>query len=84
MYNTPARIRIQLYVSKPCPFGNKDLSESPWCREASPIMKVLLADVDGLTMIDGEKAGFESGKWKDLGRRVNSETPVPCKQTGRR
>ncbi|KAF9290208.1 hypothetical protein BGZ68_007679 [Mortierella alpina] len=74
----------QLYVSKPCPFGNKDLSESFWCREAWPIMKVLLADVDGLTMIDGEKAGLESGKRRNAGRKADTETPAPRKQVGRK
>ncbi|KAG0250182.1 hypothetical protein BG011_008585 [Mortierella polycephala] len=74
----------QLYISKPCPFGNKDLSESFWCREAWPIMKVLLADVDGLTMIDGEKAGLESGKRRNTGRKVDTETPAPHKQDGRK
>ncbi|KAF9123858.1 hypothetical protein BGW39_008637 [Mortierella sp. 14UC] len=74
----------QLYISKPCPFGNKDLSESFWCREAWPIMKVLLADVDGLTMIDGEKAGLESGKRRNTGRKVDTETPAPRKQAGRK
>lgn len=78
------RIRTQLYVSKPCPFGNKDLSESFWCREAWPIMKVLLADVDGLTMIDGEKAGLESGKRRNAGRKADTETPAPRKQVGRK
>ncbi|KAG0233307.1 hypothetical protein BGW42_007505 [Actinomortierella wolfii] len=74
----------QLYVSKPSPFGNKDLSESFWCREAWPIMKVLLADVDGLTMIDGEKAGLESGKRRNVGRKFDTETPAPRKQSGRK
>ncbi|KAF9954074.1 hypothetical protein BGZ72_004936 [Mortierella alpina] len=76
--------RSQLYILKPCPFGNKDLSESLWCREAWPIMKVLLADVDGLTMIGGEKAGLESGKRRDMGRKVDTETPAPRKQAGRK
>jgi hypothetical protein len=31
-------------------------------------MKVLLFDVEGLIMIDGEKAGLESGKRKYLGQ----------------
>ncbi|KAF8933613.1 hypothetical protein BGZ47_010785 [Haplosporangium gracile] len=74
----------QLYISKPCPFGNKDLSESFWCREAWPIIKVLLADVDGITMIDGEKAGLESGKRKNMGRKVDTEAPAPRKQAGRK
>ncbi|KAF9201876.1 hypothetical protein BGZ59_002469, partial [Podila verticillata] len=74
----------QLYKTKPCPFGNKDLSESFWCREAWPIMKGLLTDVDGLTMIDGEKAGLESGKRKNMGRKVDVELSTPRKQTGRK
>ncbi|KAF9159012.1 hypothetical protein DFQ26_007010 [Actinomortierella ambigua] len=78
------RYSTQLYISKPCPFGNKDLSESFWCREAWPVMKVLLADVDGLTMIDGEKAGLESGKRRNMGRKVDTETPAPRKQAGRK
>ncbi|CAO3572852.1 unnamed protein product [Mortierella alpina] len=74
----------QLYISKPWPFGNKDLSESFWCREAWPIIKVLLSDVDGLTMIDGEKAGLESGKRRNVGRKADAETPTPRKQIGRK
>ncbi|KAG0013439.1 hypothetical protein BGZ82_002142 [Podila clonocystis] len=74
----------QLYVSKPCPFGNKDLSESFWCREAWPIMKGLLSDVDGITMIDGEKAGLESGKRKNTGRKVDPEIPTARKKIGRK
>ena len=71
-------------MTKPCPFGNKDLSESFWCREAWPIMKSLLSDVDGLTMIDGEKAGLESGKRRNMGRKVDMELSTPRKQTGRK
>ncbi|KAF9085577.1 hypothetical protein BGX27_003428 [Mortierella sp. AM989] len=74
----------QLYISKPCPFGNEDLSESFWCREAWPLIKGLLADVDGLTMIDGEKAGLESGKRRNMGRKVDTESPAPRKQAGRK
>ncbi|ORZ27669.1 hypothetical protein BCR41DRAFT_392126 [Lobosporangium transversale] len=76
--------RTQLYVTKPCPFDNKDLSESFWTREAWPIMKGLLSDVDGVTMIDGEKAGLESGKRKNMGRKVDMETSPPRKQSGRK
>jgi hypothetical protein len=47
-------------------------------------MKVLLSDVDGLTMIDGEKPGLESGKRRNMGRKVDMETPPPRKQMGRR
>ncbi|KAF9953643.1 hypothetical protein BGZ65_004541 [Modicella reniformis] len=74
----------QLYTAKPCPFGNKDLSESFWCREAWPIMKRLLSDVDGLTMIDGEITGLESEKRRNMGRKVDMETPPSSKQSGRR
>ncbi|KAG0335219.1 hypothetical protein BG004_000083 [Podila humilis] len=72
----------QLYLSKPCPFGNEDLSESFWCREGWPIMKGLLADVDGLTMIDGEKAGVESAKKRNMGRTFDTETPIPRTRAG--
>ncbi|KAF9947869.1 hypothetical protein BGZ65_008481 [Modicella reniformis] len=72
----------QLYTVKPCPFGNKDLSESFWSREAWPIMKNLLSDVDGLTMIDGEKTGLESWKRKNMGRKVDMEAPPARKQSG--
>ncbi|KAI1298996.1 hypothetical protein EDD11_006577 [Mortierella claussenii] len=75
---------MQLYITKPSPFDNKDLSESFWCREAWPIVKGLLSDVDGLTMIDGEKTGLESGKRKNVGRKVDLEIPAPRKQIGRR
>ncbi|KAF9370724.1 hypothetical protein CPB97_002525 [Podila verticillata] len=78
------RYSTQLYISKPCPFGNKDLSESFWCREAWPIMKGLLSDVDGLTMIDGEKSGLESGKRKNTGRKVDPEIPTARKKVGRK
>ncbi|KAF9313219.1 hypothetical protein BG003_005481 [Podila horticola] len=78
------RYSTQLYISKPCPFGNKDLSESFWCREAWPIMKGLLSDVDGLTMIDGEKSGLESGKRKNTGRTVDPEIPTARKKVGRK
>ncbi|KAG0229625.1 hypothetical protein BGW41_002926 [Actinomortierella wolfii] len=52
--------------------------------EAWPIMKVLLADVDGITMIDGEKAGLESGKRRNMGRKLDTEAPAPRKQAGRK
>ncbi|KAI8602239.1 hypothetical protein EDD21DRAFT_414180 [Dissophora ornata] len=47
-------------------------------------MKGLLSDMDGLTMIDGEKAGLESGKRRNMGRKVDMETPTPRKQTGQK
>jgi hypothetical protein len=47
-------------------------------------MKVLLADVDGLTMIDGEKAGLESGKRRNMGRKVDTESLAPRKLAGRK
>ncbi|KAF8923354.1 hypothetical protein BGZ58_003045 [Dissophora ornata] len=53
-------------------------------REAWPAMKGLLSDMDGLTMIDGEKAGLESGKRRNMGRKVDMETPTPRKQTGQK
>ncbi|KAI7823521.1 hypothetical protein BC939DRAFT_158624 [Gamsiella multidivaricata] len=46
-------------------------------------MKGMLSDVDGLTMIDGEKAGLESGKRRDIVRKVDVETPTPREQSGR-
>ncbi|KAF8934369.1 hypothetical protein EDD21DRAFT_414903 [Dissophora ornata] len=60
----------------------KDLSKSFWCREAWPIMKGLLSDVDGLTMIDVEKADLESGKRRNMRRTM--EAPTPRKQIGRK
>ncbi|KAG0333762.1 hypothetical protein BG004_000709 [Podila humilis] len=74
----------QLYTTKPCPFGDKDLSESFWCREAWPPMKSLLADVDRITMIDGEKAGLESGKRRNKGRKLDTESSAQRKQAGRK
>lgn len=47
-------------------------------------MKGLLSDVDGLTMIDGEKAGLESGKRKNIGRKVDPEIPTVRKKIGRK
>ncbi|KAF9196616.1 hypothetical protein BGZ50_009131 [Haplosporangium sp. Z 11] len=44
----------------------------------------LLSGVDGLTMIDGEKAGLESGKRRNMGRKIDMELSTPCKQTGRK
>ncbi|KAI8349867.1 hypothetical protein B0O80DRAFT_142460 [Mortierella sp. GBAus27b] len=73
-----------LYNTKPSPFGNRDLSESFWCREAWPILKGLLADVDDITMIDGEKSGLESGKRRNTGRKVDMESQTPRKQIGRK
>lgn len=47
-------------------------------------MKGLLSDVDGLTMIDGEKSGLESGKRKNTGRTVDPEIPTARKKVGRK
>ncbi|KAF9374961.1 hypothetical protein BGX21_003974 [Mortierella sp. AD011] len=74
----------QLYITKPCPFDNTELSESFWSREAWPIMKGLLSDVDGLTMIDGEKAGLESGLRKNKDRKADMEAPTPRRKCGRK
>ncbi|KAF9578614.1 hypothetical protein BGW38_005497, partial [Lunasporangiospora selenospora] len=73
----------QLYVTNPCPF-DKDLPESFWSREGWPILKDLLWDVDGLTMIDDAKVILESGKRKNMRRKVDMGLTTSRKQTGRK
>ena len=49
------------------------LSEAYWAREAWPLLKELLTDVDGITMVDGEKHGHESTKRNGQNRRLDQE-----------
>ncbi|KAF9565948.1 hypothetical protein EC968_003978, partial [Mortierella alpina] len=39
---------------------------------------------DGLTMIEKEKASLESGKRRNMDRKLDSKSPVPRKQVGRK
>lgn len=74
--------RSHLYKANPSPFGNERLSEAYWAREAWPLLKDLLSDVDGITMVDGEKHGHESTKRNGQNRRLDQEGQNPRKPGG--
>ncbi|KAF9165746.1 hypothetical protein DFQ26_009428 [Actinomortierella ambigua] len=71
-----------LYSSIPSPFEVNDLTESYWGRVAWPPLKSLLADVNGVTMIDGEKQGYETSRRRNHDRHADMEGGVPRKQAG--
>ncbi|KAF9079337.1 hypothetical protein BGX23_004351, partial [Mortierella sp. AD031] len=77
-------LATHLYKMNPTLFGNKEITETFWTREAWPLIKKLLDDVDGLTLIDGEKSGVESARRKNEGRAVGSEGSASRKQLGRK
>ncbi|KAF9158065.1 hypothetical protein BGX21_003863 [Mortierella sp. AD011] len=81
---TEDQFATHLYKAKPSPFGNKCLSETYWNRQGWPILKELLSDVDGITMVDGEKHGLESAKRKNKDRKIDLETPPTRKLTGKK
>lgn len=74
--------RSHLYKANPSPFGNDRLSESYWAREAWPLLKNLLADVDGITMVDGDNHGYESTRRNGQDRRLDQEGWSPRKPGG--
>ncbi|KAF9112814.1 hypothetical protein BGX27_002742 [Mortierella sp. AM989] len=71
-----------LYKANPSPFGNDRLSEAFWAREAWPLLKNLLSDVDGITMVDGDNHGYESTKRNGQARRLDQEGQNPRKPGG--
>lgn len=74
--------RSHLYKANPPLFGNERLSEAYWAREAWPLLKDLLSDVDGITMVDGEKHGHESTKHSGQNRRLDQEVQKSRKPGG--
>ncbi|KAF9168027.1 hypothetical protein BGX21_010900 [Mortierella sp. AD011] len=77
-----ATFRTQLYKANPSPFDT-ETSEAFWCREAWPLLRRLLGNVNGITMIDGEKATFESKNRRNKGRRLDVEGSTPRKRKGK-
>ncbi|KAF9177515.1 hypothetical protein BGZ50_008685 [Haplosporangium sp. Z 11] len=73
----------QLYKARPSPFDISDTSESFWCREGWPLLRRILGNVDGITMIDGEKTTYESRNRRNKDRRLDVEGQVPRKQKGK-
>ncbi|KAF9994470.1 hypothetical protein BGZ79_000781 [Entomortierella chlamydospora] len=73
-----------LYTAKPSPFGNSKLSETYWSRQGWPIVKELFSDIDGITMVDGEKHGLESTKRNGKNRRLDIEGSSPRKPGGKK
>ncbi|KAG0247914.1 hypothetical protein BG011_000733 [Mortierella polycephala] len=73
----------QLYKARPSPFDISDTSESFWCREGWPLLRRILGNVDGITMIDGEKTTYESRSRRNKDRRLDVEGQVPRKQKGK-
>lgn len=75
-------IRTSLYAEEPSAFANSALTEAFWCREAWPLLMNLLSDVHGISMIDGEKQGFESAQHRNHERRADMESAPPRKRSG--
>ncbi|KAG0213883.1 hypothetical protein BGX28_003307 [Mortierella sp. GBA30] len=71
-----------LYAEEPSAFANSALTEAFWCREAWPLLKNLLSDARGISMIDGEKQGTESARHRNHERRADMESATPRKRGG--
>ncbi|KAF9967232.1 hypothetical protein BGZ73_000656, partial [Actinomortierella ambigua] len=71
-----------LYAEEPSPFTNSTLTEAFWCREAWPLLKNLLSDVKGISMIDGEKQGTESSRHRNRNRIADLESSTARKRSG--
>ncbi|KAF9166148.1 hypothetical protein DFQ26_008554 [Actinomortierella ambigua] len=71
-----------LYAEEPSPFANSALTEAFWCREAWPLLKNLLSDVKGISMIDGEKHGTESSRHRNRSRVADQESTTTRKRSG--
>ncbi|KAF9187376.1 hypothetical protein BGZ51_001343 [Haplosporangium sp. Z 767] len=71
-----------LYAEEPSAFANSALTEAFWCCEAWPLLKNLLSDVHGISMIDGEKQGTESARHRNHERRADLERATPRKRGG--
>ncbi|KAG9064397.1 hypothetical protein KI688_003585 [Linnemannia hyalina] len=63
----------QLYKARPSPFNISDTSESFWCREGWSLLRRILGNVNGITMIDGEKTTYESRNRRNKYRRLDVE-----------
>lgn len=61
-----------------------DLSEAFWGRKSWPLLMELLADLDNMYMIDGEKMGLESSRRKNDGRQWTPDTKPRRKRIGRK
>ncbi|KAF9323289.1 hypothetical protein BG006_001595 [Podila minutissima] len=73
----------RLYAKIPSPFV-VDLSEAFWGRKSWPLLMELLADLDNMYMIDGEKMGLESSRRKNDGRQWTPDTKPRRKRIGRK
>ncbi|KAG0048106.1 hypothetical protein BGZ83_006900 [Gryganskiella cystojenkinii] len=73
----------QLYKAMPSAFDISDTSESFWCREGWPILRRMLGNVDGITMIDGENTTYESKNRRNKSRRLDVEGQVHRKRKGK-
>ncbi|KAG0227462.1 hypothetical protein BGW42_002936 [Actinomortierella wolfii] len=71
-----------LYAEEPSTFSNSALTEAFWRREAWPLLKNLLSDVHGVSMIDGENQGTESARHRNHKRRADMECPPARKRDG--
>ncbi|KAG0079044.1 hypothetical protein BGZ93_003301, partial [Podila epicladia] len=73
----------QLYKAKTSPFDISETSEAFWCREGWPLLRRILGNVDGITMIDGEKTTYESKNRMNKGRRLDVEGQAQRKRKGK-
>jgi hypothetical protein len=81
MLTPPSSIeRTDVY---PSPFV-VDLSEAFWGRKSWPILMELLADLDNIYMIDGEKMGLDSSRRRNDGRQWTPDTKPHRKRIGRK
>ncbi|KAG0065314.1 hypothetical protein BGZ92_005590 [Podila epicladia] len=80
---TDSTYKTQLYKAKTSPFDISETSEAFWCREGWPLLRRILGNVDGITMIDGEKTTYESKNRMNKGRRLDVEGQAQRKRKGK-